>query len=219
MTSVEMGYEWKITYESMASANAPGYTSREISVLLTQSQEEIVIETAISNLDNNAYARTVLEKLLTPYNNPTVTANTMFTNAFNIALPTGFFYPFIEFINNRAVKPTTYEAYYTSINNPWAKPYEELYWRLYDNNQLVVITDGITAVTAATVKGLFIKKPLPIIIESLGSNTIDEVSDPTDSELHPITHREIVNRAAKKAFAAVKDQVGYQIQNTEENQN
>ena len=38
-----------------------------------------------------------------------------------------------------------------------------------------------------------------------------------DFVLNPITHREIVYRAAKKAFAAVKDQVGYQIQNNEEN--
>ena len=37
-----------------------------------------------------------------------------------------------------------------------------------------------------------------------------------DFVLNPITHREIVYRAAKKAFAAVKDQVGYQIQNNEE---
>ena len=35
--------------------------------------------------------------------------------------------------------------------------------------------------------------------------------------LNPIVHREIVYRAAKKAFAAQKDQAGYQIQNNEEN--
>ena len=53
-----------------------------------------------------------------------------------------------------------------------------------------------------------------VIIDSIDgvANTVT-----IDSALNPIVHREIVYRAAKKAFAAVKDQVGYQIQNNEEN--
>lgn len=228
MTSVEMAYEWKITFESMASGNAPGYTDREVSVLLTQAEEEVTLEVAKTLQDGNDYARMVLEKLLTPYNNPTVTTYTTIPNAYSVALPTGkeiptpipeFFYPFVEFVNDRAVKPIDYNSYYTSISNPWAKPYEDLYWRLIDNGKLIIITDGITPVTASSVKGLYVTKPAPIIVSTLTAQTsIDGAYIAADCLLHPIVHRDIVYKAAKKAFAAMKDQAGYQIQNIEENQ-
>ena len=44
MTATDMSYEFNIVYESIASMAAPGYTEREKSVLLTQAQEEIIIE-------------------------------------------------------------------------------------------------------------------------------------------------------------------------------
>lgn len=220
MTALEMKYEFRIVYESIASMNAPAYTDREISVLLTQGEEEVALEVAKNLQDGDDYARMVLEKLLTPYNNPTVTSYSIITNAYSVAFPTGFFYPFIEFVNNRGVKPIDYNSYYTSKSNPWAKPYIDLYWRLIDNDKLIIITDGVTPVTGASIKGLYVAKPAPIIVGTLTAQTsIDGAYIAADCLLHPIVHREIVYRAAKKAFAAVKDQIGYQIQSTEENQN
>ena len=227
MTAQEMEYEWKITYEAIASMAAPGYTSREISVFLTQAQEEIAVEFA-QNIDKDDYSRTVLEKLLTAYSNPTRTENSDIipsstTNrVYNITKPATFFHPFIEFAvtstGTRSCKPIDYESYYTNISNPWSKPYVDLYWRLYHNGYLMVITDG-TVLT--NLKGLYVAKPDPIITANISPNTIDGVSAITDMStarvLNPIVHREIVYRAAKKAFAAQKDQTGYQIQNNEEN--
>ena len=236
MTSVEMAYEWKITYESMASGNAPGYTPREISVLLTQAQEEVVLEVAEKGLDSSDYARTVLSNLLTPY--PTIIAtpatdvfgNIGTTRAYKITVPRTadleFFYPCIEFAvtgtgattYERACKPIDYNSYYTNIANPWANPYVDLYWRLYDGNHLTIITDG-TALTTPYIKGLYIKKPSPIIVDTLTSLTsIEGKTAIASCLLNEIVHRDIVYRAAKKAFAAMKDQAGYQIQNIEENQ-
>ena len=108
MTGPKMEYEWKILFESMNSMNAPGYTSEEISVLLTQAEYEMVIEVAQNASDSNDYARMVLGKLLTPYSNPTIAPSTVLfsENAYRVTLPTGletptpipeFFYPFIEF--------------------------------------------------------------------------------------------------------------------------
>ena len=227
MTAEEMEYEFKITYESMASMNAPGYTSREISVLLTQAQEEIAIETAQKRLDSDDYARTVLEKLLTPYSSPTVASSSILfnENAYRVTIPNNFLYPFVEFAitggttTNRAVKPITYDSYYTSISNPFANPYKDLYWRVFENGYLTIITDG-TALTG--MKGLYVAKPNPIITSTAEpAFYIDQelnTEGPFEPTLHFIVHREIVYRAAKKAFAAVKDQIGYQIQNVEENQ-
>lgn len=221
MTATEMRYEFRIVYESIASMNAPAYTAREISVLLTEAEEEIVIETADSRLDGDERARMILQKLLTPYSNPTVSADTELfaSNAYSVALPADFFYPFVEFINDAAFKPVDFNSYYNTINNPFAQPYEDLYWRLFQNNKLLLVSYTGSVLSSSQLKGLYVKKPLPIIVENLGSNSIDGRSVYTDCELHPIVHREIVYRAAKKAYAAVKDQIGYQIQNTEENQN
>jgi hypothetical protein len=238
MTSVEMAYEWKITYESMASGTAPGYTPREVSVLLTQAQEEIVLEVAQQGLDSSDYARTVLSNLLTPY--PTnivatlatdIFGNVNSTRAWKFVVPRTatleFFYPAVEFAttgsgataHERACKPIDYNSYYTSISNPFANPYVDLYWRLYDGDHITIITDG-TALTAPYIKGLYIKKPSPIITSvATPAFTIDGITNTAGLKnciLNEISHREIVYRAAKKAFAAMKDQVGYQIQNVEE---
>lgn len=234
MTSVEMSYEFNIVYESIASMAAPGYTEKEKSVFLTQAQEEIALEVAKDGADKDDYNRTILAKLLTPYTGLSATAatnifgNVNTTKAYTITLPTTlgseFFCPFIEFAvtgtgatsYERVCKPIDYDTYYSSIANPWANPYVDLYWRLYDGDHMTIITDG-TALATPYLKGLYVKKPTPIITATVTIGTIDGYTAVTDPILNPIVHREIVYRAAKKAFAAVKDQVGYQIQNNEEN--
>lgn len=231
MTAVEMEYEFKIVYESIASMNAPGYKSKEISVLLSQAQEEIAIEVAQKRMDSDDYARTVLEKLLTEYNtNNTVviTADTSLINdnSYNVTITptTGyeFFHPFIEFAvttspsYQRVCKPIDYNSLYNNISNPYAKPYIDLYWRLFNNGKLLIITDGSTL---TSIKGLYVKKPTPIITATITSGSIDGLTVVTNPVLNTIVHREIVNRAAMKAYAAVKDQAGYQLQNAEQQDN
>ena len=44
MTAEEMKYEGELLYESIASADAPGYTNKEWSHLLTAGQEKVVKE-------------------------------------------------------------------------------------------------------------------------------------------------------------------------------
>jgi len=224
MTSQEMSKEFNIVFESVASMNAPGYTEYEKSILLTQAQQDIAIEVAQKGMDSNDYARTVLEKLLTNYSSPVIASNTSLfpANAYRITLPAAFFYPFVEFaitggtVTNRGCKPIDYNSYYTNINNPYAKPYVDLYWRVYENGYLTIITDGTTL---TDIKGIYVAKPSPIITAILVGNTIDGLTAITQPVLNPIIHREIVYRAAMKAYAAMKDQAGYQLQNAEQQDN
>jgi len=241
MTSQEMSKEFNIVFESVASMNAPGYTEYEKSILLTQAEYDITIETAQVASDTNDYARTILAKLLTPYTGlgaPTqatnVFGNTNTVRAYTITLSTTlgleFFYPFVEFAvtgsggtaYERACKPIDYNTYYTSLSNPYAKPYVDLYWRLYDGDHLTIITDG-TALTTPYLKGLYVKKPTPIITTAAApAFTIDgylNTDGVKNSQLNEIIHREIVYRAAMKAYAAMKDQAGYQLQNAEQQEN
>ena len=233
MTATDMSYEFNIVYESIASMAAPGYTEREKSVLLTQAQEEIIIEVAQKGLDSNDYARVVLDRLLTEYNNTNNTVGILAdttlinNNSYSVTVTPAsatytFFYPFIEFAvtanptYQRVCKPVDFDSYYTTISNPWSNPYNDMYWRLISNNKLIIVTDGKAL---DSIKGLYIRKPQPIITATTPTFSIDGVTNiaTIDSALNPIVHREIVYRAAKKAFAAVKDQVGYQTQNNEEN--
>lgn len=229
MTAQEMSKEFNIVFESVASMNAPGYTEYEKSVLLTQAQEDIAIEVAQKGMDSNDYARTVLEKLLVRYNSPVIAENsTLITSltinrVYNVTLPASpaFYYPFIEFavtgaggtLYERGCKPVDFNTVFTNKSNPYANPYKDLYWRMYDNGYLVIITDG-TVLTG--LKGLYLKKPNPIITAVLVGNTIDNETAITQPTLNPIVHREIVYRAAMKAYAAMKDQAGYQLQNAEQ---
>ena len=64
MTAREMRYEAEIIYESIASQDAPGYTDREWSVLLTQAQENIILDICKSGLDENELNRRKISKLL-----------------------------------------------------------------------------------------------------------------------------------------------------------
>lgn len=235
MTAQEMSKEFNIVFESVASMNAPGYTEYEKSVLLTQAQEDIAIETAKNGMDSNDYARTVLEKLLTRYSTPAhaednnIIKSTTTNRVYRITVPTtpAFFYPYIEFAvtgtgatyYERVCKPIDYDSYYTTISNPYSNPYKDLYWRLYDNGYLLIITDG-TELATPYLKGLYLAKPTPIITATTPTFTIDGVTNTitVDSVLSPIVHREIVYRAAMKAYAAVKDQAGYQLQNAEQSE-
>lgn len=231
MTSQEMSKEFNIVFESVASMNAPGYTEYEKSVLLTQAQQDIAIEVAQKGLDSNDYARTVLDKLMTEYgvnNTVAITDDTTLINdnSYNVVITptTGyeFFYPYIEFAitadpaYQRVCKPIDYDSYYTTISNPYSNPYNDMYWRLFKNNKLLIVTDGKTL---TEVKGLYLKKPTPIITAVLVGNTIDGLTVITQPVLSPIVHREIVYRAAMKAYAAMKDQAGYQLQNAEQADN
>lgn len=64
LTAPQMEYEAKVVYESLASADAPGYTSRQWSILLTQAQEKLVLEVIKQGFDNDEINRRKIHSLL-----------------------------------------------------------------------------------------------------------------------------------------------------------
>ena len=106
------------------------------------------------------------------------------------------------------------------MKNPYKKPSNTKYW-LVENNSVVNIIPPVDVNISPTdeLHVLYLKKPEPIIVGQLTSATaIDGVFNITPCELDDIVQRDIIYKAAKKAFAATKDTAGYQIQNNEENQ-
>jgi hypothetical protein len=228
MDATQMKYEFLITYESIASAAAPGYTNREISVFLTEAQEDIVKETVALGLDMNDLTRSIVRVLRT---SGKVSTNTLIGTPYraysfttSTLNPTPFYsyaYTFAKTNGNVIeVKPMPEEAVIKNLKNPYKKPSNTKYWLVENNGVINIIppTD-VTISLTDELHVLYLKKPEPIIVGQLTPATaIDGVFDIKSCELDDIVQRDIIYKAAKKAFAATKDTAGYQIQNNEEKQ-
>lgn len=229
MTAQQMEYEFLITYESIASAAAPGYTSREISILLTQAQEDIVKEVCNDGIDKNDFNRNVVKTLK---RHISVNLNTLPNSStplpgkeYDLNVLVGankFFYPHTEILMFNSsyrgkIIPMDLDAY-TNLNNPFKKPTATKFWRIYKDTKMLFIHPTGLPLSNHFASITYIAKPTPIITATLLlEEAIEGVTAITNSCLDELVHRDIVYKAAKKAYAAVKDQLGYQIQTNEEN--
>lgn len=215
LSAKEMEYEAKVAYEAIASADAPGYTSRQWSILLTQAQEKVVLSIAKDGMDKNEANRRAISKLINTQTEAAPFAVIAhIPNSYDITFDENYLYILQDAANNGIrVSPISYDAYYMNINNPFKKPYDKEFWRLTSNKGVTVITDG-TPLTSYVVT--YIKRPKPIITKELTIATaIEEQTAVTNCELDHSIHREIVSVAARLAHAYTTNQVGYQIQDIE----
>ena len=228
MDATQTKYEFLITYESIASAAAPGYTNREISVFLTEAQEDIVKETIALGLDANDLTRSIVRVLRTsrkvstntlitaPYRAYSFTTSTLNPKPFN-----AYTYIFAkadgEIIE---VKPMPEEAVIKNLKNSFKKPSNTKYWLVENNNVVNIIPpSNVNIIPTDGLYVLYLRKPEPIIVaDLLEAQAIDGRWLKQGCELEDIIVRDIIYKAAKKAFAATKDTAGYQIQNNEEKQ-
>lgn len=231
MNAIEMKYEFLLTYESIASGAAPGYTNRDISAFLTEAQEDIVKELCADGIDKNDLNRIVLNSLKSTSQfdlNDDASLITYPIRAYSINLsalfvtPNRFFFPYIENILKSGI---TIELHpvgldeIVNLKNPFRKPSLTKYWRiLSENNMLIIPPTDVNFRTGDKINITYIKKPSPIVVGVLQANqAIDGVTAITNCALNDIIHRDIVYRAAKKAYAATQNATGYQIQTNEEN--
>jgi hypothetical protein len=128
------------------------------------------------------------------------------------------------------VKPIDDDYYHLNIKNPHKKPSHDLVWRLdYGDagvSKLAYIIEPDQVLTSVTIH--YYVKPTPIIILDAnyvaGDGSIDGVAltgytaTDLDCTLNKIIHREIVDRAVKLAYAALKDEKGFQISSMKEQQ-
>jgi hypothetical protein len=190
LTASEMMYEAKVLYESMASADAPGFTPREWSVLLTQAQEKLVLELCGEGVDKDTFNRIALSQLKeygiinlgSIYNALSLTG---YQNSFRVdrsglnQTVNGFVYRPLFFFEQRGnatlgavsltnVKIKEVEEDYVSANtdNPYKNPNKIIFWQLpYKNDSVIVITNGTNLQSYYCG---YIKKPYPIIVPYSG---------------------------------------------------
>jgi hypothetical protein len=215
LTAKEMEYEAKVAYEAIASADAPGYTSRQWSILLTQAQEKVVLSIAKDGMDKNEFNRRAISKLISTQTEaaPFVSVGHI-PNSSIIEFEEDYLYILQDTANNAVrVKPISYDYYYTNIDNPFEKPYEKEFWRLTSKEGVIIITNGISLTSYIVT---YIKRPKPIITKELTAATaVEGYTAISDCELDHSVHREIVSVAARLAHAYTTNQLGYQIQELE----
>jgi hypothetical protein len=217
MTAREMQYEAKIIYESIASADAPGYTDRQWSIILTQAQEKVVLEICNDGIDKNEFNRRAVKKLqkTAEIDSSGISEDPLF-GFYYVVFPDDFLHPLREIGNYVAkIKPVTYDFVESNKKNPFEKPSSDLYWKLFQRDGATIITNG-EELRFYVID--YISRPKPIITKDLPTDsTIEGFNTQMDCELHKSVHRIIVDRAGKLAFAYTENPQMYQIQSLEEN--
>jgi hypothetical protein len=217
MTAIEMQYEAKIIYESIASADAPGYTDRQWSIILTQAQEKVVLEICNDGLDKNESNRRVVRNLhkTVEIDGDKIYEDVLF-GYYHVIFPSDFLHPLKEVANYSArVKAVSYDFVESNKKNPFEKPSKDIFWKLFHSEGATIVTNG-QQLLFYTMD--YISKPKPIITKDLPTGAaIEGFTDRRDCELDESVHRIIVDRAGKLAFAYTENPQMYQIQSLEEN--
>lgn len=237
MTAEEMKYEAEILYESIASADAPGYENKEWSYLLTAGQEKVVKIIIDKGWDKEEKYKKAISPVCVPIE---VTGVGLIDNtsvipkSIRVVISEDLIGATMErvFLTNTLVpvKPITHDYYLANLKNPLKKPdSNEIFWRFDELNGAdkvhIVITDLTTIGDLTKYQYVGVGKPPPIIVKDsgyvAGDGTIDGVAFSSytaanlDSTLGTFIHRWIVQEAVNIAFASDKDQLGYQISQAE----
>lgn len=132
-------------------------------------------------------------------------------------------------VGTRQVIPITYDEYTRLMSKPYKEPLKHQAWRIITGQQTVtgterslveLIINNNDLNKTLTYKLRYVRRPNPIIVANLSSSVGDNVTvgglvGPSECELDPVIHEEILQRAvelAKAAYAA--DQNGQvQLQN------
>lgn len=226
MTLAEFKSEFETNYDYLSGSSAPPIDDYEISLFLTQAQEILVKEyynpqsnRYLEGFDTSEKRRRNLSNLIEPgYNgNPQqFTLEQMSESSRFFSLEDDLMFIIYEkaklksedvcFNNNLVdVMPITYDDYSYLKDNPFKKPDETSAWRLdykviNDKRHVEIITAENTNAYEYHYK--YLRYPNAIIISNLNTETINNISGPSNCELPNDFHREIVSKAVELALEA-----------------
>ena len=235
LTASEMLYEAKVLYESIASADAPGYTNLQWSILLTRAQHNVVTRLWEEGYDKDEVHRGALSTLLTPTISTTKTdRDDIYTSsqfqAWEFTVDDDIMFTYSERcsygnpIKYADVIPVEWDYYKMNVDNPFEQPDGTYFWGMVGSNSTPVYSKVIlvpASITPLTLYTVGIHYPIPIVINgvTLQGVTGNSITGVGNCKLHSAIHRDIVEEAANLASAYSKDLVGYHILQNEMNQN
>lgn len=239
MTALEMYNEFLVKYNILTNYEGLALTKREVSLFLTQAQENVA--DYYRALGDSTEARSLIlsalknQKVYTEF-----TTSDYYPNSYKVTAPQDFNYKLHERVDTQItaevdcysiwttvlaqrVKPVTEDYYHLNISNPFKQPYPELVWRITkgdgDTTEFILICDTYFKVVKYVLNYYII--PTPIIVEGSTGSSIRgyDVTIPLNCNLHQTIHSEIVQEAIRLATVANKDQLGIQIQQIEKQLN
>lgn len=218
MTANEMSYEFNVLVDKVTSQGNPGFTDREVGVLLSKAQHSFLQEIfdPYKSIEETEKRRKDFALVKQPFTATLSASQTgVHTNGYLFDLPTDFLYTLHEEVvithsdtcyNNNIVKvkPVTEDEYNINKDNPYKKPSpKRLVWRMDFNNSSSsqvprheIITDG--TFTISSYRGRYIKLPQEIVPYTPDGSTTALVN----CELPAITHRPIIDIAVRIATGA-----------------
>ena len=198
LSATEMLYEAKIIYESIASAEAPGYTDKQWSILLTRAQHNVVTRLWEEGYDKDEVHRAALSTVLNTTSSTTVSNKPLVhPNAWEFTVDTNIMFTLSErasYVKNAItyyadVIPVEWDYYKMNMDNPFECPDNTYFWGLVGGNSSTkyaktLITDGSIPVALLTTALHF---PTPIVmngttLQGVTGNTISGIGNCT---LHP----------------------------------
>lgn len=211
MTTIEFSNEFDILYNNIMSNKAPGLNDYEKSVLLTQSQESLILDIYNGQFNEDSFENT--EEVKTYISN-LVKQVTLSSSSIGdgiskdskfYQLPNDLWFITYESVILEdlklgcksglevLVKPVTQDKYFMLNKNPFRRSNERRVLRLTVDSKAELISPY--NIKSYLVR--YISKPEPIILEDLTDYgiTIEGKTQITECKLNPVIHRTILNRA------------------------
>lgn len=223
VTVTELSNEFDVLYDNITSGQAPGLNVYEKSIFLTKAQDEIIKsyfnpklnkpqdgfdDSEVRQIDFSSIINTE-HYLESSFKSPNLDSH---YNSVTIALTNPIMMIINEFVyvtrdnkENKSTRlnviPLDYREYSRLISKPYKRPLKNQAWRLFsDSNTVELIVGPTDSINKYTIR--YVRKPNPIILDSLGDYSIDGKSEPQELELNPILYPEILQRAVELAKAA-----------------
>ena len=212
MTNKEFDTQFDIFYNNIASNAAPSVSSYEKSVFLTQAQRDIIIglyngrEIPGISFESTEEARKYLSNLVKVHEVDIDNINTL------IELPNKLWFITLEESifnddsyeclkgNIMEVVPARQDNLYSLLDNPFKGPSERRVLRVDINGKIKLYSKYKISKYIVT----YVEQPSPIILENLSDYdlSIEGISTESESNINPILHRAVLERAVALAKAA-----------------
>lgn len=106
---------------------------------------------------------------------------------------------------NYIVVPINYREYDRQMSRAYTQPLKKQAWRLFNDGNAELLKAELIPVRGTTIdsyKVRYIRRPRPIVLVDLTADDLDieGVSSPTECELNPIIHLDILNKAVELAL-------------------
>ena len=106
---------------------------------------------------------------------------------------------------NYVVVPINYREYDRQMSRAYTQPLKKQAWRLFNDSNAELLKAELIPVKGTTIdsyKVRYIRRPRPIVLVDLTADDLDieGVSTPTECELNPIIHLDILNKAVELAL-------------------